>query len=89
MTLPSSAPLVLQTFTFTTIGGQLSFSENDVGNSDIGNILDNVTLSTATAGTQAVASDAPETSTWSMMILGFSGLAFARYRSRRAPISIV
>jgi hypothetical protein len=31
----------------------------------------------------------PEPSTWAMMLLGFAGLGFAAYRSRRTAISIV
>lgn len=45
ITLPSSAPLALQTLTFTTTGGHLSFT--NLGLSDnFGLLLDNVTLST-------------------------------------------
>ena len=70
ITLASSSPYALQTFSFTTTGGQLSFADGGAGNQDIGNILDNVTLSTAV----------PEASTWAMMLVGFGGLAFAAFR---------
>jgi hypothetical protein len=83
LTLPSSAPLALQTFTFTTSGGQLSFSDDDAGNQDMGNILDNVTLSSMPATTEVIAADAPEASTWAMMLMGFAGLGAAGYRRVR------
>ena len=55
-------------YTFTTTGGQLVFTE--LGPSDQqGNLLDNVVLAAV-----------PEASTWSMMILGFLGLGFLGYR---------
>jgi hypothetical protein len=72
--LPSTSPYQLYSYTFTaTTGGQLSFGDNTAGNQDIGNILDNVTLSTGI----------PEASTWAMMLLGFAGLGYAGYRARR------
>ena len=71
--LASSDPYALRSFTFTTTGGNLIFSDLAGGDGNIGNILDNVTLSTAV----------PETSTWAMMLIGFAGLGFAVRRSRR------
>lgn len=76
--LPSTSPYQLFTFTFTTTGGTLSFADNAVGNQDIGNILDNVTLTSV-----------PEASTWVMMLAGFAGLGLAGFRrSRKGGISV-
>jgi hypothetical protein len=49
-----------------------------------------VTLSQTTGGNFEVGfgSAVPEASTWAMMGLGFAGLAFAGYRSRRTAVSI-
>ncbi len=58
-------------FTFTTTGGQLVFTE--LGPSDQqGNILDNVVLTAV-----------PEPSTWAMMVLGFAGVGFMAYRRKQ------
>ncbi len=68
--LPEFTPLTLETFTFTTTGGKLTFTE--LGKSDLkGNILDDVVLTTAV----------PELSTWAMMLLGF-GLVGLQVRRR-------
>jgi hypothetical protein len=72
ITLASNAPFALHTFTFTTTGGQLSFTDMSGGNNDIGNVLDNVTVSSI-----------PEPATWAMMLLGFAGLGFVFRQSRR------
>jgi hypothetical protein len=72
LTLTSSDPLALHSFTFTTTGGQLSFSDLPGGNQDIGNILDNVALT----------SGVPEPATWAMMLLGV-GLVGAGLRIGR------
>ena len=71
--LPSSSPYTLYSYTFTTTGGMLSFSNNTVGNQNIGNLLDNVSL----------ADPVPELSMWAMMLLGFAGLGFAGYRQAK------
>ena len=72
ITLSSGAPLALQSFSFhTTTGGQLSFADLAGGNQNIGNILDNVSLSAV-----------PEPASWAMMLVGFGGLGVAM-RSRR------
>jgi hypothetical protein len=63
-----------------TTGGQLSFADDDAGNGAIGNILDNVSLSSATSATLSVADPVPELSTWAMMLLGFSGIGYAGFR---------
>jgi hypothetical protein len=73
ITLASSDPYQLRSFTFTTTGGPLVFGDLAGGNGDIGNILDNVQLSSAV----------PEPSTWAMMLLGFAGLGFLAHRRRR------
>lgn len=72
ITLPSSSPLALQSFTFTTgSGGPLSFVE--LGNSDnVGLILDNVTLGTV-----------PEPMTLSLFATGLVGAAAMRRRRRK------
>lgn len=64
ITLSSSSPYQLYTFTFTTTGGHLEFADSGAGNQNIGNVLDNVALAAAI----------PEVSTWGMMFLGFAGL---------------
>jgi hypothetical protein len=71
ITLSSSASLATQSFTFTTTGGQLSFTDLAGGNPNIGNILDNVSLSAA-----------PEPATWAMMLVGFGGMGAAMRRRR-------
>jgi hypothetical protein len=76
ITLSSSSPYALETFSFTTTGGKLSFADDAVGDQQVGNILDNVTLST---GVGVV----PEPSTWAMMLMGFAGLGFAGWRAQR------
>ena len=75
ITLAANAPYTLDTLNFTTTGGNLTFSDMSGGNNNIGNILDNVTLSTVAA--------IPEPATWAMMLLGFAGLGFAFRQSRR------
>jgi hypothetical protein len=76
ITLASSDPYQLRSFTFTTTGGSLVFSDLAGGNPNIGNIVDNVALSSAV----------PEPSTWAMMLLGFVGLGFA-FRQSRCKVS--
>jgi hypothetical protein len=73
ITLLSSDPYQLRSFTFTTTGGPLVFSDLPGGDGNIGNILDNVQVATAV----------PEPATWAMMLLGFAGLGFAFRQSRR------
>jgi hypothetical protein len=73
ITLGSADPLTTYNYTFTSsIGGRLSFADLPNGNGNIGNVLDNVTLS-----------GVPEPTTWAMMLIGFAGLGFAGYRSSR------
>jgi len=72
ITLSSGAPLALQSVTFKTTGGQLSFADLAGGNQNIGNILDNVSLSAV-----------PEPATWAVMLLGFGGLGAAMRNNRR------
>ena len=71
LNLNSSDPLTLYTYTFTTTGGNLVFTENGPSNQQ-GNILDNVTLSSV-----------PEPATWALMLIGFGGLGAAMRVSRR------
>jgi PEP-CTERM motif-containing protein len=82
--LASSSPYTLYTYTFTTTGGRLSFVDDNAGDRAIGNILDNVTLSTAAAAGPTTLLAIPEPSTWVMMMLGFAGLSYAGYRRARA-----
>ena len=72
LTLNPLSPLTTYSFTFTTTApGQLSFTDLSGGNNNIGNLLDNVSVSAV-----------PEPSTWAMMILGFFGLGFMGYRRK-------
>jgi hypothetical protein len=73
LNLPSTSPYTPYSFTFATTGGNLSFADNAAGNQNIGNLLDNVSLSTAV----------PELSTWGMLFLGFAGLGYAAFRRGR------
>lgn len=70
LTLHSTDPLNSYSFWFSTSGGQLSFTDLVGGNPNVGNLLDNVSVSSV-----------PEPSTWAMMILGFVGLGFLGYRN--------
>jgi hypothetical protein len=79
ITLGMNDPMGHHSYTFTTTGGQLSFSDLAGGNQNIGNILDNVTLSTA--------GGVPEPATWAMMLVGFAGLGAAMRRRTRAALA--
>jgi hypothetical protein len=74
LTLAEGAPLQLHTFSFTTTGGLLAFSDLPGGNQTMGNILDNVTLSTSVV---------PEPSPWSMIAVGGIGLLGIMHRKKR------
>jgi hypothetical protein len=63
LNLSSASPYQLYSYSFTTTGGNLVFTDLPGGNQNIGNILDNVTVSTT-----------PLPSTWTMLIAGFVGL---------------
>ena len=77
ITLGSNAGFTLQSFTFTTTGGALSFTNLNPAD-NFGLLLDNVQL----------ASGVPEPSTWAMMLVGFAGVGFGAYRqSRRAAVT--
>ena len=90
LTLDSSSPYTLYTYDVVTTGGQLSFADDDAGNGAIGNVLDNVSLSSATSATQSAADAVPELSTWAMMLLGFGGIGYAGFRrARRVSAAIV
>jgi PEP-CTERM motif len=70
ITLASSAPLALYSYTFTTTGGHLSFT--NLGLSDnFGLILDNVTLSV------------PEPATLGLFGMGLLAMAMMRRRPKR------
>ncbi|MFI4966277.1 MAG: PEPxxWA-CTERM sorting domain-containing protein [Caulobacterales bacterium] len=60
------------TFSFTTTGGNLVFTEGGPSNQQ-GNLLDNVSLAT------------PEPATWAMMLMGFGGIG-GLLRSRRRKL---
>jgi hypothetical protein len=66
-----------ESFTFTTTGGRLLFAESNSTNSNVGDLLDNVVLSSV-----------PEPSTWAMMLLGFLGLGFAGYRKSKTRLPL-
>jgi hypothetical protein len=90
LTLDSSSPDTLYTYTVVTTGGQLSFTDDDAGDQAIGNVLDNVSLSSATSATQAITDPVPEPSTWAMMLLGFGGIGYAGFRrARKASAAIL
>jgi hypothetical protein len=74
--LSESSPWTLETFSFSTNGGALSFIEPGPSNQQ-GDLITDVTLSSV-----------PEASTWAMMMLGFAGLGFAAYRKARRAVSI-
>jgi hypothetical protein len=75
ITLASNAGFTLQSFTFTTTGGALSFT--NLGPSDnLGLILDNVSVSAV-----------PEPATWAMMLIGFAGLGYAARRRAQASLA--
>jgi hypothetical protein len=68
--LAPNAGFTSQTFTFTTTtGGDLVFTSLAGGNPNVGNILDNVQVSSV-----------PEASTWIMMLIGFAVLGLVTYR---------
>jgi hypothetical protein len=72
LTLNPTDPLQTYSYTFTTTApGQLSFSDLAGGNNNVGNLLDNVSVTAV-----------PEPATWAMMILGFFGVGFLAYRQR-------
>lgn len=74
ITLASSSPYQLYTSNtvYIPVAWQLSFADlpND-GNQNIGNILDNVSVSAV-----------PEPATWAMIILGFASVGFMAYRRK-------
>jgi hypothetical protein len=74
LTLPSSSPYQLYSFTFTTTGGNLVFTEQGPSNQQ-GNILDNVTLSSV-----------PEPASWALMMIGIGAVGSSL---RRRAVRIV
>ena len=74
LTMNPATPFTHYSFLFNTTGdGQLTFRDLAGGNNNIGNLLDNVSVSAI-----------PEPSTWAMMIVGFFGLGFVAYRRKTA-----
>jgi len=74
-----NAALATYTWTVTTsTAGTLSFSNSAGGNDNVGDLLDNVSVSTVV----------PEASTWAMLVAGFAGLGFAAFRGRKTPLGI-
>jgi hypothetical protein len=76
-TLASGSPYQQYQTATVTISApwQLSFADQpNGGNQDIGNILDNVSVTSV-----------PEPATWAMMILGFAGIGFMAYRRTSKP----
>ncbi|MGZ5927466.1 MAG: PEPxxWA-CTERM sorting domain-containing protein [Rhizomicrobium sp.] len=71
--LASGDALGFHSYTFTTSGGQLVFSDLAGGNQNIGNILDNVSLASAV----------PEPSTWVMFLFGFGAIGWMLRDGRR------
>jgi hypothetical protein len=77
LTLPSGSPY--QEYSTVTVNipvpWQLSFADlPNSGNQDIGNILDNVSVTAV-----------PEPTTWAMIILGFAAVGFMAYRRKSKP----
>ena len=70
LTLNSGDGFNNYSYTFTTTGGNLMFTELGPSNQQ-GNLLDNVVLTAV-----------PEASTWAMMLLGFMGVGFMAYRRK-------
>ena len=84
ITLASNAGLTNQGFTFTTrTAGNLSFE--NFGGDNLGLILDNITVDSATPTQTA---SVPEPSTWAMLLLGFAGVGFMAYRRKLKPASL-
>ncbi len=78
ITLPWNAGPSVYSALVTTAGGVLSFKDASGGNDNIGNLLDDVSVTAV-----------PEASTWAMLLAGFAGLGFAAFsKARKTPIGI-
>lgn len=78
ITLAANAAPSVYSYKITTTGGTLDFASLVGGNANKGNLLDNVSVSTAV----------PELSTWAMLGFGFSGIGYAMMRRRKTPIAL-
>jgi hypothetical protein len=77
-TLASNAGFNLETISFHTTGGRLTFADGSQGNTNIGNILDNVTLSST---------GVPEPVTWGLMLVGVAGIGASLRRLRAGAMA--
>lgn len=77
ITLDPTDALAPYSFYFNTTGGKLSFTDLAGGNPNVGNLLDNVSVSAV-----------PEPSTWAMMIFGFLGVGVLAYRRRSQALAV-
>ncbi len=82
----SSFTIGLDTYTVNIVGFeqggvQTSSFWTEEGVTNTANLVANVDLTSRVLGT-------PEPSTWAMMLLGFAGLGYAGFRSRKTAISI-
>ena len=79
ITLAPNAGFTSQSFTFTTgTGGVLNFTSVPGGNANVGNILDNVSLTTT-----------PLPSTWLMLLSGFLGIGYFAYRGTKTSRAVL
>ncbi len=88
ITLAPGAGFTTQTFTFSTLGGNLQFTSlPDAGNPNVGNILDNVSLSFAADAGQQLATPVPAALPLFVTGLGLMGL-LARRRKKKSSLAV-